>query len=586
MEPEPTHDPESAPEALAPTIAAPPPTTPRPGAASDDGSTPRAPAAHPEDALAPGEILGERYRIVAMVGRGGQGDVYRAEDLEVEGHVVALKLLHHGARSEAERASATRELRMLAAVSHPSIVQFKDSGWYGARLWFVMPWLDGRTLEQLGRISRAEARRIFESIAAGVAALHAKGMRHQDIKPSNVFLARVDGFEESMPVLLDLGVAAQGDDAPVAGSPDYFAPELAASWAEGGGEVGPAADVYALALSLRNALDPETAPSVDVFSREDLERRAKEPVAPPSGREFAHLRGAFERWLAIDPSRRPSADALMRELAILTAPEDRRRERARIARRVAPWAGLLAVLIGVSAWWANGELLAREKAAARAAEEQRVAEARAAVASEEARAARDSEREALARAESSAEEADRREEQARDALARVRTAQRALGRAEGDRARLAQAIEDLQAALAAAEHARASELRAREAERSAREAERAESERALRGARDAHERDRRDLTEQRDRALVAIGEAEARARQAEASASEATARAAAAEERARAADARATQLERRVAELEARARRAPTAPTSPVVVVPPPQAPATDSPVVVIPPPQ
>ena len=249
------------PEALAPTLAATPAT---------GGSSPGV-VATPEDTLPAGEILGERYRIVELVGRGGQGDVYRAEDQEVPGHVVALKLMHGGARSEEERAFAMRELRMLAAVSHPAIVQFKDSGWYGARLWFVMPWLAGKNLEQTGRISRAEARRIFENVAAGVAALHAKGMRHQDIKPSNIFLARIDGFEATLPMLLDLGVAATDGDAPIAGSPDYFAPELAAAWPMGGVEIGPEADVYALALTLRNVLDPDTAPTVDAYSRESLD---------------------------------------------------------------------------------------------------------------------------------------------------------------------------------------------------------------------------------------------------------------------------------------------------------------------------
>jgi hypothetical protein len=501
-----------------------------------------------EDALPPGEVFGGRYRVVELVGRGGQGDVYRAEDIEVKGHVVAVKLLHEAARDDAGREHAMRELRMLAAVSHPAILQFKDSGWYGGRLFFVMPWLEGKTLDECGRISRMEARRIFESVAAGVAALHAKGVRHQDIKPDNIFLAKIDGFEESMPVLLDLGVAASDGDVMVAGSPDYFAPELAASWPDGSSSLGPSGDVYALALTLRNALDPEGAPSLDVFSKPDLERRARVPVSPPRGRDLAYLRSSFERWLSIDPERRPTAEQLLRELEILTAPEDRRGERIKTLRRAMPFIIVILTLVGVIGVWARGELLAREQEAARAEVEQRIAEAQANEARQEAETARDAEREALARAARSTREADELEEQARSALGRARTAREMLERANGDRTRLEQAFRALQSAFEDAERARVSE-------RTARETERSESERAMRMMREMHERERQDLTTQRDRALVAIGTAESRTMQAEARLREVESRAQAFENRAQVAERRASQLERRVTELESRHRR-------------------------------
>jgi hypothetical protein len=498
------------PEALAPTLAA-TPVGSQPGSATPPG-----------DALPEGEIVGGRYKIVEIVGGGGQGDVYRAIDLEVEGHVVALKLLHHAARSDQEREVATRELRMLAAVTHPTIVQFKDSGWYGARLWFVMPWLEGRTLEQAMPLKRAEARWIFEMVAAGVAALHAKGMRHQDIKPSNIFLARADGFARSMPMLLDLGVAAHGDDAPIAGSPDYFAPEVAAMWPTGGDQkIGPEADVYALALTLRNVLDPETAPQIDPFSREDLDRRATVRVDPPSGRELAYLRPTFERWLALEPEKRPTAKELLRELAILTKPEDRRRDRARLLRRIAPWAAGLAVILAASAWWVSEEFRAQEKAAALVAEERRQAELASQEALAAAEEARLGERSALERAQSSAEEADAREREAHSALQRVRAAQRTIGQVRGDRARLSSALEELQQALVAAEQARVAEERARLTERG-------EHERALRAAREQAAQRETALAAQRDAALQQSEAVERRAQQAEARAGEIESRGAAA----------------------------------------------------------
>ncbi|MEZ4286850.1 MAG: protein kinase [Polyangiales bacterium] len=212
--------------------------------------------------LPTGTVIGGRYAVQARVGLGAFGDVYRAQDTEVPGHVVALKLLHQAAFSDAARQTALRELRLIASVFHPSVVQFKDHGWHEGRLWFVMPWYEGETLES--RIQRerstGEALTIFQPLARALAAMHAAGVRHQDVKPDNIFLARIPGFgkEEILPVLLDLGVAATDAEMVVAGTPTYFAPEVAAQFASVPDKptVTPRADVFALALSLRNALEP------------------------------------------------------------------------------------------------------------------------------------------------------------------------------------------------------------------------------------------------------------------------------------------------------------------------------------------
>ncbi|MCZ7680112.1 MAG: SLC13 family permease [Sandaracinaceae bacterium] len=149
--------------------------------------------------LEAGTVIGGRYAIVERVGVGAFGDVYRADDTEVPGHRVALKLLRQPSLSESARQAALRELRMNAAVFHPSLVQFRDHGWYEQRLWFVMPWYEGETLEQRMRrapLTRAEARRIFEPLARALAALHAAAIRHQDIKPDNVLLTKLPGSRE------------------------------------------------------------------------------------------------------------------------------------------------------------------------------------------------------------------------------------------------------------------------------------------------------------------------------------------------------------------------------------------------------
>ena len=127
------------------------------------------------------------------------------------------------------------------------------------------------------RSRRREAREIFEPLAEALATMHRAGVRHQDVKPENVFLANLDpddatasaGVARSaiLPVLLDLGVAAKDAELVLAGTPAYFAPEVAARFAgvPDPPPVGPKADVFSLALTLRHALDP--SPREDVAAR-------------------------------------------------------------------------------------------------------------------------------------------------------------------------------------------------------------------------------------------------------------------------------------------------------------------------------
>ena len=304
--------------------------------------------------LPSGTIIGGRYAVQVRVGLGAFGDVYRANDTEVPGHVVALKLLHQPAYSDSARQSALRELRLIASVFHPSIVQFKDHGWHEGRLWFVMPWYEGETLEsrmQREPLNRKEARRIFEPLARALAAMHAAGVRHQDVKPDNVFLARIPGFgdEEVLPVLLDLGVAATDAEMVVAGTPTYFAPEVAAQFAsvEDRPPVTPKADVFALALTLRNALEPETQEDVAAGAVEAfIENRARELPQLPSSKKLRFLNESFDRWLNLKSDVRPTADELADDLAILTLPEDRRARVRSIMRWAAPMIALLLLATG------------------------------------------------------------------------------------------------------------------------------------------------------------------------------------------------------------------------------------------------
>ncbi len=395
-----------------------------------------------EGSLPLGELVGDRYKLVAHVGAGGQGEVWRAEDVVISGHVVALKMLFARANTDADRDMQLRELRMLASVSHPSVVQFKDHGWLGGRLWFVMPWYEGKDLDKSLPLGRSEARRIFEQVAGGLAAVHAKGLRHQDIKPSNIFLAKIAGLEDTLPILLDFGVAATEDEILVAGSPQYFAPELAAGWPTPSPDVGPAADVFALALSLRLALDPDGVPEVGAFDRESLERRAKTPITPPRGPGLAFLAPYFERWLSLDPDERPTAAELVREVAVLTEPEERAVERSRTIRRVAPWVIVGVVLATVGGIWGWEQVISARKAQAAELTERLEAEQR--VQEEEQRAEQlgSALDDALARVTASSERTSAALNQLDEAEAEIASAQGNAAQLRTARDRLHSALEE------------------------------------------------------------------------------------------------------------------------------------------------
>jgi len=328
----------------APTDAADPtdPTDPTDPANPTD----RAAQAGPVEGLPVGFLLADRYVIEEHISDGGFGAVYRASDREISSHRLAIKLLHRPAETDKAQQNALRELVLIASVSHPSVVQFKDYGWHQGRLWFAMPFFDGQTLDarverdHARALSTDEARPIFELLARGLAAMHEVGVNHHDIKPENIFLAEMAGFAEGLPVLLDLGIAAKGGEAPRGFSPAWVAPETAkTALGDKQAVIGDSADVFSLALVLRVLLEPATAPNTDLPTVGLLTTRAKFPVPPPDGRGLQHLRRPFERWLNLDPGQRPTAAEFAAELAVLTAPQERRAARFRTLRRAAPFLG-------------------------------------------------------------------------------------------------------------------------------------------------------------------------------------------------------------------------------------------------------
>lgn len=189
----------------------------------------------------------DRFVIEARAGSGGMGDIYKGVDRET-GAPIALKLLRSTA-SPQERARFAREIAILADLRHPNIVQYIGHGtWRDGRLFFAMEWLDGEDLGQRQRrapLGMRDAVEVVRRSAAAMAAVHARGVVHRDLKLSNIFLLKGRGTAVK---LIDFGVVkpAVPDEYPtergtIIGTPHFMAPEQAR-----GEPIDARADVYSL----------------------------------------------------------------------------------------------------------------------------------------------------------------------------------------------------------------------------------------------------------------------------------------------------------------------------------------------------
>jgi predicted Ser/Thr protein kinase len=196
----------------------------------------------------PGTVLARRYRITGLLGRGGMGEVYRADDLKL-GQPVALKFLAREVeRDEGRLQRFLNEVRMALKVTHPNVTRVYDIGEVDGHHYISMEYVDGEDLSSLlrriGRLPKTKAVQVARQLCAGLAAAHDQGVLHRDLKPANVML---DGRGQVK--ITDFGLAGlertiAGVEAR-AGTPAYMAPE---QWA--GDEVTARTDVYALGLVL------------------------------------------------------------------------------------------------------------------------------------------------------------------------------------------------------------------------------------------------------------------------------------------------------------------------------------------------
>ena len=343
-------------------VAAPKP--PR-ATASSSASRPPSSSAYSlsEGRFLPGRLLAGRYRIIALLGKGGMGEVYRADDLTL-GQSVALKFLPEEAtRDESLLERFRNEVRIARRVSHPNVCRVYDVGEVDGHTFFTMEYVDGEDLASLlrriGRLPQDKAIEIARQLCAGLAAAHAKGVLHRDLKPANVML---DG--RGQVVITDFGLAGLNDQIQGAdirsGTPAYMSPEQLA-----GKEVTARSDIYALGLVLYEIFTGKRAFTAEALA--ELVRTHGEATPSRPSSVVKDLDPAVERvilrCLEPEPSRRPTSvlsvvgalpggDPLAAALAAGETPSPEMvaaaGETAGLSRRVAVMC-LAAILIGLSA---------------------------------------------------------------------------------------------------------------------------------------------------------------------------------------------------------------------------------------------
>ncbi len=193
----------------------------------------------------PGAMVAERYRIVGLLGKGGMGEVYRADDLKL-GQPVALKFLpDHLLSDGAALARFHREVRIARQVSHHNVCRVYDIGEVDGRHFLSMEFIKGEELSSLlrriGRLPSDKATEIVRQLCAGLAAAHNRGVLHRDLKPANVMID-----ENGNVRLTDFGIAGLVEESgseEISGTPAYMSPEQLA-----GRELTIKSDLYSLGL--------------------------------------------------------------------------------------------------------------------------------------------------------------------------------------------------------------------------------------------------------------------------------------------------------------------------------------------------
>jgi non-specific serine/threonine protein kinase/serine/threonine-protein kinase len=243
----------------------------------------------------PRQIAIGGYRVLRLVGEGGMGEVWEAEQLEPVARRVALKLVKWGMDTRQVLARFEAERQALALMNHPNIAAVYDAGATDdGRPYFAMEYVEGTSLTEYcdeQRLSIAERLALFVEVCSGVQHAHQRGVIHRDLKPTNILVAVQDG--RPVPKVIDFGVAKAVSQRLTErtlftelgqwiGTPEYMSPEQA----QGGGEdVDTRTDVYSLGVLLYELIagaPPVTGDELREGGFEEMRRRIREeePLRP------------------------------------------------------------------------------------------------------------------------------------------------------------------------------------------------------------------------------------------------------------------------------------------------------------------
>ncbi|GAB3321191.1 hypothetical protein GCM10027451_42450 [Geodermatophilus aquaeductus] len=276
----------------------------------------------------PGRLVAGRYRLLERIGGGGMGAVWLGRD-ELLDRRVAVKqvLLAVGADPETtdqQRLRALREGRIAARLSHPHAISVYDVALEQGVPWLVMEYLPSRSLAAVlaedGPLRTDQAAQVGAQLADALAAVHAAGIVHRDVKPANVLIGRGDRVD-GLVKITDFGIShASGDvtltqTGQITGTPAFLAPEVAQ-----GSEMTPASDVFSLGATLYTCVEAEPPFGMDDNALRLLHRVAGGEIRPP--RHAGSLEKPLLGMLARDPAERPGMPEVRDVLAKLAAGRD------------------------------------------------------------------------------------------------------------------------------------------------------------------------------------------------------------------------------------------------------------------------
>ena len=249
-----------------------------------------------------GTILASRYRIIGLVGKGGMGEVYKAEDMQLS-QVVALKFLPEAVVGDEDMLTRFRgEVRNARQVSHVNVCRVFDIGEIDGRHFLSMEFVDGDDLSELltrvGRFTSERAVEISRQLCVGMEAIHKAGILHRDFKPANIIIDK-----KGIARITDFGIA--GIEAEISkdeirsGTPAYMSPEQIA-----GREVSARSDIYALGLVIYEIFTGKQAFMADTIHELIKMHQTATPTSPSthvtthsrspvgSGTPFSSLKGS------------------------------------------------------------------------------------------------------------------------------------------------------------------------------------------------------------------------------------------------------------------------------------------------------